>query len=195
MKELKIGRNDDNDIVIKNQSVSRYHAIIHITDSYIVFEDLGSSNGSFINGNRVLRPTEITERSIIKVGTELVAWKNYLTDPYKKSEKIETELNPEDITDINILDNQTEIKKTDTIIEIKDENSQTLNQTNPKKPFSVTGFILSILGLFSFPFFILSIMGIMFSSIGISKEKNGLATAGLVISFISILIGIIIIFL
>jgi len=136
MKELKIGRNDDNDIVIKNQSVSRYHAIIHITDSYIVFEDLGSSNGSFINGNRVLRPTEITERSIIKVGTELVAWKNYLTDTNKKSEKIEkieTELKPEDITDINILDNQTEIKQTDTIIEIKDENSETLNQTNTKK--------------------------------------------------------------
>jgi hypothetical protein len=196
MKQLKIGRNDDNDIVIKNQSVSRYHAIIHITDTYIIFEDLESSNGSFVNGNRVTRPTEITDRSIIKVGTELVPWKTYLSDTNIKSEekeKIETELKPEDITDINIPEQLTEISK--------DEKSKTkivvdvyppLNPQNTTKTLSIIGFILSILGLLSSPFFILGILAIIFSSIGISKEKNGLAIAGLIISIISIVLGIII---
>ena len=196
MQQLKIGRNDDNDIVIKNQSVSRYHAIIHITDTYIIFEDLESSNGSFVNGNRVTRPTEITDRSIIKVGTELVPWKTYLSDANIKSEekeKIDTELKPEDITDISIPEQLTEISK--------DEKSKTkitvdvyppLNPPNTTKTLSIIGFILSILGLLSSPFFILGILAIIFSSIGISKEKNGLAIAGLIISIISIVLGIII---
>lgn len=197
MKQLKIGRNDDNDIVIKNQSVSRYHAIIHITDTYIIFEDLESSNGSFVNGNRVSSPTEITDRSIIKVGTELVPWKTYLSDSNKKTEekeKIETELIPEDITDINIPEqlpenSNDEESKTKIVV----DDYPTLNPPNTTKTLSIIGFILSILGFLSSPFFILGILGIIFSSIGISKEKSGLAIAGLIISIISIVLGIIII--
>jgi homoserine O-acetyltransferase len=65
--EYRIGRNADNEIVINKQSVSRYHGVLRITENGIIYEDLGSSNGSFINGNRVSGPVLIKERDIIKL--------------------------------------------------------------------------------------------------------------------------------
>ena len=51
-----IGRNPQNDIVIPNAKVSSQHArLIQCTPDSFVFEDMGSKNGSFVNGIRVTR--------------------------------------------------------------------------------------------------------------------------------------------
>ena len=52
-KILRIGKKEDNDIVIKDNSVSRNHFEIETTvDSYLL-RDLNSTNGTYINGIRV----------------------------------------------------------------------------------------------------------------------------------------------
>lgn len=54
-KTIKVGSADDNDIVIKNEFVSGHHAkisLLHNGDYFL--QDLGSRNGSFINGVKVL---------------------------------------------------------------------------------------------------------------------------------------------
>jgi hypothetical protein len=56
-KRLTIGRAPDNDIEIPDSSVSRRHAVIQILNGTPVFEDLGSSNRSFVNGEKVHRMT------------------------------------------------------------------------------------------------------------------------------------------
>jgi len=48
-----LGREDGADIVIPAQSVSREHARISFQEGSYIIEDLDSSNGSFINGNRL----------------------------------------------------------------------------------------------------------------------------------------------
>jgi S1-C subfamily serine protease len=49
-----IGKSSDNDIVLPNDDVSRRHAVIHKTPSGdVVIEDLNSTNGTFVNGQRV----------------------------------------------------------------------------------------------------------------------------------------------
>ena len=53
-RELRIGRGSDNDIVLSDLMVSRHHAVIRRTsaDKFDV-ADLGSTNGTFVNGQKV----------------------------------------------------------------------------------------------------------------------------------------------
>ncbi len=51
----RIGRAADCDIVVDGAAVSRHHALIHLDRDGAVLEDLNSTNGTFLNGRRVLR--------------------------------------------------------------------------------------------------------------------------------------------
>lgn len=48
-----IGRGDHCDMVIANQHVSRAHAEVMADGATVVVRDLGSSNGTFVNGRRI----------------------------------------------------------------------------------------------------------------------------------------------
>lgn len=50
-----MGRAIDNDVVISEPEVSRYHARIEYVNGYYELVDLGSTNGTSVNGNRVAR--------------------------------------------------------------------------------------------------------------------------------------------
>lgn len=50
---LKIGRADDNDIVIVDDDVSRFHAELLYDNGTLWLQDAGSRNGVFVNSNRV----------------------------------------------------------------------------------------------------------------------------------------------
>jgi hypothetical protein len=66
LKEGKttVGRVEDNAILIAEPSVSSHHAEIHVVEKDVIIKDLGSTNGSFINGEK------ITE-SVLKAGQVL----------------------------------------------------------------------------------------------------------------------------
>ncbi len=49
---LVIGRGRDADIRIQGDGISRQHAKIRVANDGVQFEDLGSTNGSFVNGER-----------------------------------------------------------------------------------------------------------------------------------------------
>jgi len=51
--EIRIGAMDDNDVVIQDDTVSRYHCKILQEDNAYVLLDLGSTNGTFINRVRI----------------------------------------------------------------------------------------------------------------------------------------------
>jgi hypothetical protein len=51
--ELSIGRDPENQIVLRGRTVSRYHAILTFVDGRWFVEDRGSANGTFVNGQRV----------------------------------------------------------------------------------------------------------------------------------------------
>lgn len=55
---LRIGREADNDVVIKDESVSRHHAVLERDGRSLWWlEDLGSNNGTRVNGRPVIRQT------------------------------------------------------------------------------------------------------------------------------------------
>jgi len=60
-----IGRGEDCDVVLTERQVSRHHAQIRRTDSGYVLEDLGSRNGTYVNGR------EVTDPHILQDGDEI----------------------------------------------------------------------------------------------------------------------------
>jgi len=57
---VRVGRNRESDIFLVDPSVSRNHALLDVHDGGLVVRDEGSTNGTFVNGDRVaqraLRP-------------------------------------------------------------------------------------------------------------------------------------------
>lgn len=62
---LTIGRSDDNDVVLDNPVVSRRHAILQLVEDQYQIVDLGSTNGTFVNGERI-------KAQILKDGDEIL---------------------------------------------------------------------------------------------------------------------------
>lgn len=62
----RIGRHSNNEIVILEESVSRYHAIIEYKDDKFYLTDVGSTTGTFI---KLLSPLIMEERMIIEMGS------------------------------------------------------------------------------------------------------------------------------
>jgi DNA-binding response OmpR family regulator len=63
-----IGRAVENDIVITSRRVSREHTCLRREGWRVILEDLNSTNGTFLNDERVLTPTELRDEDRIRVG-------------------------------------------------------------------------------------------------------------------------------
>lgn len=62
-----IGRWEDNDVVISDRWVSRYHAEVRREGDDYVVHDLGSKNGTLVNGQRITAPTALADGDEIQV--------------------------------------------------------------------------------------------------------------------------------
>ncbi|MDH3200755.1 MAG: DUF4388 domain-containing protein [Myxococcales bacterium] len=69
--EIVIGRSSELDMVLVEDMVSRRHAKIFVEAGDIFLEDLGSTNGSFVNGEKVTR-TKLAEGDRILIGTSII---------------------------------------------------------------------------------------------------------------------------
>jgi tetratricopeptide (TPR) repeat protein len=66
--ELSIGRAEDNDIDLMDAKVSRHHARIHRQGANFILTDLGSANGTLVNGQRLTRPHTLQHGERIGIG-------------------------------------------------------------------------------------------------------------------------------
>lgn len=70
---LEIGRDCDG-LLLLDHEVSRRHVQLELRDGALVVTDLGSTNGTTVNGIALEQPTEITENDVVRLGvTELQA--------------------------------------------------------------------------------------------------------------------------
>lgn len=65
---VSVGRDPGNDIVINHPQVSRQHARLVRRGGVIVLEDLGSTNGTFVNGMRLTAPHTLASGDTIGLG-------------------------------------------------------------------------------------------------------------------------------
>ena len=57
VRDVRVGRDPDNDVVLDDLLVSRHHAVLTRSPAGWALTDLGSANGTFVNGRRVTRAT------------------------------------------------------------------------------------------------------------------------------------------
>jgi len=67
--DVVIGRSTDCNWVISSGAVSRRHARIRRQSGAITIEDLGSSNGTFVNGVRLSEPKALGNKDSVKFGS------------------------------------------------------------------------------------------------------------------------------
>ena len=89
---LTVGRAEDNDIVIQEDGVSRYHARLLYEGGSLWLQDAGSRNGVFVNGNRVTDHRALRAEDVIQVAehTFAVRWQDELTETPDDVETAET---------------------------------------------------------------------------------------------------------
>ena len=63
----RIGRDPDSDIVVADPRVSWQHAVLRQDQDHWLLEDSGSTNGTFVDGERV-DSAELTDRSEFRIG-------------------------------------------------------------------------------------------------------------------------------
>lgn len=66
--EILIGRHASADIRIPDMSVSRYHAVLKVTNGVWSIIDIGSKSGVYVNGSLV-KQARLHENDVIKLGS------------------------------------------------------------------------------------------------------------------------------
>ena len=66
--ELTIGRADKCSLVLDDAYVSQMHARIYPRGEQVVVEDLGSTNGTYLNRQRLTSPAELQRGDQVKIG-------------------------------------------------------------------------------------------------------------------------------
>lgn len=153
MRDFKIGRNDDNDYVIHNPSVSSYHAIIMISDNFKTFtiKDLDSTNGTFVNKIQVLKKN-FSKKDHIKIG-------NHEVNSELLTEKINKFIKE------NRIDFSEEFSKLKLI-----EDNYKKDKRNLKRNYQIKSLLIKFV-------FALFIMGILYFT-GLIEDSNTILRVG-----------------
>jgi len=69
---VEIGRADTATLALMDPLVSRHHAIVEPTADALIVEDLGSLNGTFVNGNQIYSATKIHPDDHLLVGVTVL---------------------------------------------------------------------------------------------------------------------------
>lgn len=73
------GRGADCDFVYSGDKISRRHFMIELIDSHYYVSDLGSTNGTYLNGRRLTRMERVFAGDVISMGsTDIVFSKQML---------------------------------------------------------------------------------------------------------------------
>ena len=70
-REIIVGRSSELDMVLVEDMVSRKHAKLTTTGDQIVIQDLGSTNGTFVNGEKI-KKVRLKEGDRILIGTSII---------------------------------------------------------------------------------------------------------------------------
>jgi hypothetical protein len=69
MEQLAIGRSSESGLVIRDDYTSTHHARLMLWNDGWVVQDLDSTNGTFLDGQRVTLPTPVPLNSTVTIGT------------------------------------------------------------------------------------------------------------------------------
>lgn len=77
-----VGRTHDNHIVIESQRISRRHAQIKILPNGTVLEDMGSTNGTWVNEQRLSGPHRLVHGDVVRFA-DYITFRYFIEDTVK----------------------------------------------------------------------------------------------------------------
>jgi len=81
MEVITIGRDTGNRIIIDDNFVGRKHLEITVDNNGIIrLTDLGSTNGTYVNGKRIKGEIYLNETDIVRIGNTTLPWKKYISN-------------------------------------------------------------------------------------------------------------------
>ena len=78
-KGLRVGRGKHNDIVLPDHFASIDHAVFRLLKGKTILEDLGSTNGTWVNGEQIHSPVQMVAGDYVKIGSitfQYSRWQN-----------------------------------------------------------------------------------------------------------------------
>lgn len=69
--DISVGRNIDSDIVLSERFVSGNHAKFYVKNNTLFVEDLNSTNGTIVNGERIQGSVKLVQDNEIKIGSAI----------------------------------------------------------------------------------------------------------------------------
>jgi pSer/pThr/pTyr-binding forkhead associated (FHA) protein len=76
-----IGREPECEVQVEVELVSRRHAQLTVNFDHVLVEDLGSSNGTFVNGKPVTEPTRLWPNQKIQIGAATIELRRVKSAP------------------------------------------------------------------------------------------------------------------
>ncbi len=119
--ELNIGRADGSDVHIADHTVSRKHALLCKTPEGYLLKDLGSHNGSYVNGTRITEHL-LEHNDQIRIGASTLTFIDESAAPAPEPEPTPSLEEPEDQVEEEILKGgplQEEASDRDLLVSIK----------------------------------------------------------------------------
>jgi len=138
-ESLSIGRKHGNDIQLNDLTVSGRHALIISMGEHIYVDDLGSTNGTLMNGARISK-TLLNHGDVIQMGNYQFTFYDDTETEYEPTMFIQAEIEETQIINTNTNQNATEIKG-ERLGGVKIINGPLAKKTlELRKPFNTIGF-------------------------------------------------------
>lgn len=74
---IRMGRAPQNEIILEAKNISRFHCQIKREQNRLVIEDLGSTNGTFVNEVRITEPHMLSVGDVVRVGHEQIIFHDH----------------------------------------------------------------------------------------------------------------------
>jgi serine phosphatase RsbU (regulator of sigma subunit) len=92
LEPLTVGRDSTRDIVLPDAQVSRLHLQLLLVNGEVVVEDLGSSNGTFFAGQRLIAPAVLPPGSWVQVGSRVLKHERRSKREIEREEELRRDL-------------------------------------------------------------------------------------------------------
>jgi serine phosphatase RsbU (regulator of sigma subunit) len=89
---VTIGRDPKNVLAWPDRELSRLHARVWLSKMRLTAEDLGSTNGTFVNGARISVPTSLREGGILRLGRQVLKYERRTRRDVERSEELRKDL-------------------------------------------------------------------------------------------------------
>jgi serine phosphatase RsbU (regulator of sigma subunit) len=89
---LTLGRSPPADLVVPDETASRAHCRVEVIKGTLYVSDLGSTNGTFVDGRKISARTGLKSGSAFQIGGQVIGYERRLASELEESQAIERDL-------------------------------------------------------------------------------------------------------